>query len=57
MDLLLPRTDELVAVQAVVALVAWAAAYRWSRRDRDARLLVVGAGILTVAFFGARALH
>jgi hypothetical protein len=57
MDLLLPRTDEAVAIQAVVAVVAWAAAYRWARRDGDARLLVVGAGILTVAFFGARALH
>jgi hypothetical protein len=57
MDLLLPRTDELVAVQALVALGAWTAAYRWSRRDRDARLLVIGAGLLTVALFGARALH
>lgn len=57
MDLLLPRTDELVAVQAVVASVMWFAAYRWTRRDPDSRLLVVGAGILTVAFFGARALH
>ncbi len=57
MDLLLPRTDELVAVQAAVALVVWVAAYRWSRRDRDLRLFVVGAGLLTVALFGARALH
>ena len=57
MDLLLPRTDELVAVQAAVALVVWVAAYRWSRRDRDLRLFVVRAGLLTVALFGARALH
>jgi hypothetical protein len=57
MDLLLPRTDELVAIQAAVALVVWGAAYRWSRGDRDSRLFVVGAGILAVALFGARALH
>jgi hypothetical protein len=56
-DLLLPRTDELVAIQAVVALAVWSAAFRWSRRDREVRLLVVGAGLLTLAFFGVRALH
>jgi len=56
-DLLLPRTDAGVLVQLVVVAIAWIAGYRRVRNDPDARLLMVGVGVVLLAFFGVRALH
>lgn len=57
MDLLLPRTDRGVAVQAVFAAVVFAIAVFAVRGDRDLRLFVGGLGMLAAAWFGIRAIH
>lgn len=56
-DLLLPRTDAAVAVQAAIAAVVVAAALVAVRRDPDLRIFVAGVGVLGAAWFGVRALH
>ncbi|MEM9517169.1 MAG: hypothetical protein AAGA42_20140 [Actinomycetota bacterium] len=52
-----PRTDGGVAVQVgltivVVAIAAWAV-----RRERSLVLLVVGAGLVLLGWYGVRSLH
>jgi hypothetical protein len=57
MDVLLPRTDAAVLVQALVVFPAIAIALVLVRRDREWRLLVLGLLTLTTAWFGLRAVH
>ena len=57
MDLLLPRTDAAVLVQALVVFPVLGAALVLVRRDRDYRLLVIGLLTMTAAWFGLRAVH
>ena len=56
-DLLLPRTDGGVLVQAVVIGLIFSFALVGVRRDRELRLLVAGMTVLTGAWFGLRSLH
>ena len=57
-DLLLPRTDAGVALQAAIAVVAMGVIW-WSvrRSRREIRIFVAGLTVLVVAAFGLRALH
>ncbi|MGI8795455.1 MAG: hypothetical protein ACR2IR_02515 [Acidimicrobiia bacterium] len=57
MDVLLPRTDAAVLVQALVVFPALGAALVAVRRDREWRLLVIGVLTMTAAWFGLRSLH
>jgi hypothetical protein len=54
-DLLLPTTDAGVFAQAGIALVVFVVLF--ARRDRDLRLLVVGAAVFTAGLFMLRAAH
>lgn len=56
-DLLLPRTDAAVLVQALVAAVVFATAMLLARRNRELVLLVIGVATVTCGLFGLRALH
>ena len=56
-DLILPRTDAGVAVQLVVLVLAYLGAVALLRRQRDWLLLATGVAVLTLGFFGVRALH
>lgn len=56
-ELVLPRTDAGVAVQVVVAVVVLLAGLWATRRRPDARLVVVGAGLVLVGLIGLRAAH
>lgn len=57
MELLLPRTDRGVAVQAVIAAAVLFVALVLVRRDRDLRVFVTGLSVLTAAWFGLRTIH
>lgn len=57
MDVLLPRTDAAVLVQALVVFPALGAALVLLRRDREWRVLVLGMLMLTLAWFGLRSVH
>jgi hypothetical protein len=57
MDLLLPRTDGGVAIQAILAAMALLAALVAARHAPEVRPLVVGLATMTAALFGLRALH
>jgi hypothetical protein len=56
-ELLLPRTDATVVVQALIVFPALGSALAFVRRDRDYRLLVLGVLAMTAAWFGLRAVH
>jgi hypothetical protein len=56
-DLLLPTTDAGVFAQAGIALVVFVVLFVIARRDRDLRLLVVGAAVFTAGLFMLRAAH
>lgn len=56
-ELLLPRTDAGVAVQAAIVVVVVAALLWATRRVPHLRLLVVGVGVMLVALGGLRAAH
>jgi len=56
-EVLMPRTDLGVGVQFGVVLVAWAAGLYPTRDRPEFRLVVVGAGLLTIALMGLRAAH
>jgi hypothetical protein len=56
-DLLLPRTDAAVLVQALVAGGVFASALLLARRNRELVLLVIGFATVTFGLFGLRALH
>lgn len=57
MDLLLPRTDAGVIVQAMVFVVVLAGAFVAVRHEPEYRLLIIGVGVLGLAFFALRSLH
>jgi hypothetical protein len=57
MDVLLPRTDGGVALQAAVATAAFLAAFLGVRRSPELRRFVFGLAVLTASLFGLRALH
>jgi len=56
-ELLLPRTDSGVAVQAAIAIVVVATLLWATRRIPHLRLLVVGGGVMLAALGGLRAVH
>ncbi len=56
-DLLLPRTDKGVAVQAIVAIAVFGFVLARVRRDRELRIFVAGLAVLTAGWFALRALH
>jgi hypothetical protein len=57
MELLLPRTDAGVLVQALVVFPALVLALVRVRRDRELRVLMLGVLTTTFAWFGLRAVH
>lgn len=57
LDLLLPRTDAGVAVQAVIALAVFAGLGYAVRKNRDYRIFVAGLAVMTAALFGVRMIH
>ncbi len=56
-DLLLPRTDTVVIVQAVIVALVFAGLLVWVRRRSEWRLVVIGAAMLTAGFLLLRAAH
>ncbi len=56
-ELLLPRTDAGVFVQAAVAVVVLTLALVVVRRDRELRLFVIGVTVLATAWFALRSVH
>lgn len=56
-ELLLPRTDAGVAVQAVVAAVGFVVALVAVRRQPELRTFVLGVGTITAAWFALRTVH
>lgn len=56
-ELLLPRTDEGAAVQAIVAAVVFAVVLVAVRRHAEVRLLVAGLAVMTAAWFALRTVH
>lgn len=56
-DLLLPRTDAGVLVQAVIATLVYVGGFVVVRRHRELRTFVLGLATVTAAGFGLRALH
>lgn len=56
-ELLLPRTDLAVLLQFGALLVLVATGLWWTRRRPDARLVVIGAGLLLLALLLLRAAH
>ena len=56
-DLLLPTTDAGVLTQVVTVLVVIAVLLAVTRRRRDLRFAVAGAGLLVLALMALRAAH
>lgn len=56
-EILLPRTDAGVAAQVVALAVVVTVGVVVLRRSREGLLVVIGAGALTLGFFGLRMLH
>lgn len=56
-ELLLPRTDSGVLVQAVAVAALFLAALVLVRRNHELTLLMAGLATMTLAWFGVRALH
>ncbi len=54
-EILFPRTDAGVAVQAAAVLVVYSLLFLAARRDRDLRLLVIAAACFTFGLFVLRA--
>jgi len=57
LEILLPRTDAGVAVQAVFAAVVLVILGVAARRHPDFRIFVAGLTLMTIAFFGVRMIH
>ena len=56
-DLLLPRTDDAVLIQAIIVFPVLLGALVAVRRDREWRVLVLGVLTMSLGFFGLRAVH
>ena len=56
-EVLLPRTDAGVLVQALVVFPALLVVLVRVRRDHELRLFVLGIATLALAWFGIRAVH
>ncbi|MFV2038950.1 MAG: hypothetical protein ACC660_01770 [Acidimicrobiales bacterium] len=58
LDVMLPKTDQIVAIQWIVMAVVWAVVIplTW-RRERDIRHFVWGLAILNLAWFSIRIVH
>jgi len=56
-DALLPSTDAGVALQFAGVLVVGFASLIVVRRNRDVRILVIGATVLLIALMALRAVH
>ena len=56
-SLLLPGTDRAVVVEALVVFPCLIVALVRTRRDRELRIFVLGVFLVTLGFFGLRALH
>lgn len=56
-NILLPSTDAGAIFQIVAVLVVWIGLLVVVRRSAEARLLVGGIGMITLGWFGLRALH
>ncbi len=57
MDILLPRTDAGALAQVVVVTIALLAALVMVRRSIEARLLVLGVGMVMLGWMALRTLH
>ena len=57
MDILLPRTDAGALAQVVVVAVALVATLVVVRRSAEARLLVLGVGLVALGWMALRTLH
>lgn len=58
LDLLLPKTDRIVAIQWVVCTIVWVSAIWLVRKqDRDIRHFVIGLAVANLAWFAFRAVH
>ena len=58
LDLVLPKTDRVVAIQWIVMAVVWLVALIAVRsRDRDIRHFVLGLAVVNLAWFAARTVH
>ncbi len=58
LDLALPETDRVVAIQWIVMGAVWAVAlFSVRRRDRDIRHFVLGLAVFNLAWFAARTVH
>ena len=57
-DLLLPRTDRVVAIQWIVMSVLWVVAIAavW-HQPRDIRQFVLGLVMVNLGWFGVRMIH
>ncbi len=56
-EVFLPRTDAGVVAQALVVFPILTGALVAVRRDREWRVFVLGLLVITLAWFGARAIH
>lgn len=58
LDLLLPRTDRVVAIQWLVMTPFWLIIFVLVRHQpKDTRLFVYGLAMLNLAWFAARTVH
>ncbi len=57
MDILLPRTDAGALAQVVVLAVTLVATLVVVRRSAEARLLVLGVGLVALGWMALRTLH
>lgn len=58
LDVLLPRTDRMVAIQWMIAIPLWIAAVVMTRKiDRDLKHFVWGVCLMNLAWFSIRAAH
>lgn len=58
LDVMLPKTDRIVAIQWIVMASVWAVVIplTW-RQERDIRHFVWGMAMLNLAWFSARVVH
>lgn len=58
LDLVLPKTDRIVAIQTIVMACFWAVVIplTW-RQERDIRHFIWGLAMLNVGWFAARTIH